>query len=125
MGPTGICFTIFTIIFFVWALTISYFYYGKKAYELHDDEKEANKKKMADSKSRQRNQIWLNGLGAFIGWAFLYYFLIFRLHLFWPNFQIWGFKAETLDLFILLIVFLGITGYLPYVAILRGVFKSS
>jgi len=109
---------IFTILFFVIGFLISLFFYGLKAYEIHGiPEKDKNK-------LRRINQYWLNFLGSSIGWIFLYYFLIFRLHLFTPGESIMKFEGGLSDLIVILVVFLGITGHLPYAVLLKGIFKT-
>lgn len=59
------------------------------------------------------HQIWFNACGAFIGWFALYYV--------WET-DINNFKIEH---FVSLIVaFLGITGYLPYAALIGKIWKK-
>jgi len=66
------------------------------------------------------HQIWLNFSGAAIGWATLYYLLVMRLRVF-------GKAPVTepggVDILLLLVAILGITGHLPYtvVGIARGI----
>lgn len=57
------------------------------------------------------HQIWLNFSGAAIGWATLYYLLVMRL-------KVFGKAPVTepgaVDILLLLVVVLGVTGHLPY-----------
>lgn len=122
---------LFTKLFFALGALVGVIY-GKKSYEFHDAKGEADQKKAKDSKWRQANQFWLHFLGFFIGWVFLYYFLVFRLHLFSSNRTIIAdfykiiadFEMTGLDFLTLLIVFVGITGYLPYATLLGKTFRS-
>jgi hypothetical protein len=118
----------FTILFFAVAFLISLVYYGLYAYEIHYKKNDAESTRKTDSLLRKINQCWLNFLGSFTGWIFLYYFLIFRLDLFSKDLSIMNFKAEWFDLLIILIIFIGVTGYLPYSVLLTGIgklFRSS
>ena len=52
----------------------------------------------------------LNFLGALLGWASLYYFVFCR-----PRNAL-----DIIDLVLILVVFIGITGYLPHLIINKG-----
>lgn len=58
------------------------------------------------------NQWLLNFLGSFVGWVALSYIIFWRLQ---P-----GMSLEFTDLIILLVAFYGISGYLPFVLIQKG-----
>lgn len=84
--------------------------YSYYAFEIHS----IDTKMFKQNKWYMYNQYWLNGLGAFVGWLALYVFIFFRL----PNVDIatgiiWG------DILILFVAFVGITGYLPYIALIK------
>lgn len=57
------------------------------------------------------HQFWLNFFGSVVGWATLYYALVIRLHVFdkAPNTA-----PGAIDIGLLLVTFLGVTGHLPY-----------
>lgn len=57
------------------------------------------------------HQFWLNFFGSVVGWATLYYLLVMRLRVFdkAPN-TVLG----AVDIGLLLVIFLGVTGHLPY-----------
>lgn len=77
------------------------------AFEVHKVSKEN------ESSYSFAHQYIFNFAGSFIGWVMLYYFLFIRL----PNLNIiQGINWE--DLLIIFIAFIGITGYLPYYALM-------
>lgn len=57
------------------------------------------------------HQFWVNFLGSVVGWATLYYLLEMRLRVFdkVPNTA-----PGAIDIALLLVAFLGVTGHLPY-----------
>jgi len=64
--------------------------------------------------STNPKEIWheyvLNFFGTLLGWASTYYFLFYRL----------GNHLEIIDLILILIAYIGITGYLPHLVINKG-----
>jgi hypothetical protein len=57
------------------------------------------------------HQLWVNFFGSVVGWATLYYLLEMRLRVFdkVPNTA-----PGAIDIALLLVAFLGVTGHLPY-----------
>lgn len=104
---------IFAIFYFATGILVSSIY-TYKLFEIHDMTEEKTK----PNKWWVYNLQWLYFLSSFIGWVLLYYLLIFRIHFFSlinsaQNLN--TFKFEWSDFIILLTVFFGITGQLPYV----------
>jgi hypothetical protein len=110
----------FSVIYGAVSIFISLIY-GFKAFDIHgyDPSKVNNYNPWY-----KINQYWFNFLGAFIGFILLYYFLILRLNLFNPCVSLFAYKAELLDIFILLLAFLGITGHLPRALLLDDLLKK-
>ena len=100
----------FTLLYFLFSV-LSGVIYGRYAFEIHN----CNGK--VGEKLHRLNQYWFNGLGAFLGWCFLYYFLVFRIELFqMPNVlaQLLNKKLDWADFVVILISYVGITGHLPF-----------
>lgn len=69
---------------------------------------------MNSSREEIRHDHLLNFLGTLLGWLSLYYLVFYR----------WGHALEITDLILILVAFIGITGYLPHIIINKG-FKPS
>jgi len=106
--------------FFFVGATINIFFYTLFAFEIHNIDIEKNK--LADNKFYIYNQYWLNGLGAFIGWFALYIllFYIIKINQCTPIIVIecWINNLGKKDIILIVITFLGLTGYIPYYALL-------
>lgn len=106
---------VFSIGFWIIAM-ISSLLYSMKAFEIHGITEEDVKKM---NRWRKVNQHWLNFAGALTGWFFLYFFLIYRACVFSASpFQQLTHNVNFIDLFIVYISLLGITGYIPYAVFL-------
>ena len=105
---------IFKFLFLVFAIANSLIY-GLYAFEIHNMLK-------SDNVCAKYNQYWLNGLGAFLGWAALYILIFHRIgHVgserFMFDFSSWASKLEWVDFILILFAFVGVTGYLPHVIV--------
>lgn len=109
--PSDIMYTL-EHLFLVMAIVFSCVY-GRYAFEIHNIDKKAYEK----NKWYINNQYWLNGLGAFVGWVALYILLFHQME-----------DVESLknlgktELILSVIAFLGITGYIPYILLLKNPF---
>lgn len=98
-------------LFFVGAIIFSYVY-GVCAFEIHNIKLKGTK-----SKGHVYNQYWLNGLGAFVGWVALYILLFHRMG------DVVSLKnLEGIDLILSVVAFLGITGHIPYILLIKNPF---
>lgn len=99
------------IVFCIIAL-INSFFYGIFAYEIHDAVR-------PKSVMALYNQFWMNGLFTFVGWLALYYFLYYRLSFFTGNII---YQFQSFDLLVVLVIMLGITGFLPHAIFIGRLF---
>lgn len=126
-------FSFFKSIFFIVA-GVNIYIYARFAFEIHDimpketkiidivKDGQLLKKEVKRDNWYFCNQYWFNGLGAFVGWVALYILLFYRIgieinhpYCYWICF----FENIKLQDFVLVLVsFFGITGYLPYAALI-------
>ena len=115
--------------FFLLAAVISILFYGYFAFEIHNidvkknnNEKHPTWKELGDNKWFIYNQYWLNALGTFVGWIALYILLFHIIRI--ENYplsvaiSIWVNNLGIDDLVLVVLSFLGLTGYIPYYALL-------
>jgi len=117
-------------LFFIPAAIISIIFYGYFAFEIHnidvekknDGDKHPTWGKRGDNKWFIYNQYWLNALGAFVGWIALYILLFYVIRIghypFSVAILIWVKNLGIDDLVLVVLSFLGLTGYIPYYALL-------
>ena len=118
-------------LFFIPAAIISIIFYGYFAFEIHnidvekkneDKDKRPTWGKLGDNKWFIYNQYWLNALGAFVGWIALYILLFYVIRIgHYPlsvAILIWVKNLGIDDLVLVVLSFLGLTGYIPYYALL-------
>jgi hypothetical protein len=103
--------------FFTCATLLGVWLYAFRSPEVLGYEKPANA-------WHQYNQVWLNGAAALAGFKALYTIIIFRADLLcteplMQSVASYVHNLQATDFILFLVAFLGITGYLPYVILLK------
>jgi hypothetical protein len=116
-------------IFFISAV-ISIIFYSCFAFEIHNippaknnlNDKKETWPTLGHNKWFVYNQYWLNGLGSFVGWLALYLLLFYVIKIdnypLWLAMKFWTEHFGIRDLILIVVSFLGLTGYIPHYALI-------
>jgi len=102
---------------FIVCAALSVIFYGYFAYEIHNINLDRSRARMFDV-----NQVWFNAFGAFVGWAAFYTLLFPVMHVDVRSLSTavngLALHADIKTLVLVVLSFLGLTGYIPYYALL-------
>lgn len=108
--------------FFLLSAIISILFYSIFAFEIHNWKSSDEEYVKNGKKEFVYNQYWFNALGAIVGWSALYILLFYVIRIeYYPLSSalfIWTRHLSASDLFLIVASFLGLTGYIPYYALL-------
>ncbi len=90
---------------------------GFNAFEIHTDTPPLTVAKL--DPWRLNNEYWFNMLGILLGWIAIYILFVFRIN---GNMTEWANKININDFVLILVAYLGVTGYIPYVSLIKGLY---